>query len=60
MHDKKDAGPKAHDETPRSEADKDPEKERDGEDASLAPINPTPADGGKVRGDGDPPVGSVR
>ena len=55
MHDRKDGDQKVHDETP--EPHKKPD--RDGEDASLAPINPPPADGGKVRGDGNPPVGSV-
>jgi hypothetical protein len=60
MHEKKDHPKKTHEETHRSEPHKDPKKDRDGEVATVAGINPPP-DGGKVRGDGDkPPGGPVR
>lgn len=57
MHEKNDDAKKTHEETHRSEPRK--ERDRDGEDAGVAPINPPSADGGKVRDDDKHPAGPV-
>jgi hypothetical protein len=50
MHEKTDDPKKTHEETHRSETHEDPNRDRDGEVATVAAINPPPE---KVREDGE-------